>query len=74
GAPNITRRARQAHRAKEFMAGGDVPINHFERFSWSTGELYEKKSEKTTCELEKLCLRMSPGDLKTVVLEGDWNN
>lgn len=56
------------------MAGGDVPINHFERFSWSTGELYEKKSEKTTCELEKLCLRMSPGDLKTVVLEGDWNN
>lgn len=55
------------------MAGGDVPIDHFERFSWSTGELHEKKSQKSTCELENLCLRVSPGDLKTVVLEGDWH-
>ena len=55
------------------MAGGDVPIDHFERFSWSTGELHEKKSQKSKCELENLCLRVSPGDLKTVVLEGDLN-
>lgn len=64
----------EAHRAIEFMAGGDVPIDHFERFSWSTGELHAKKSEKSTCELENLCLRVSPGDLKTVVLEGHWNH
>ena len=64
----------QTERAKEFMAGGDVPIDHFERFSWNTGEQEEHNKEKSTCELDNLCLRVSPGDLKTVVLEGVHHN
>ena len=56
--------------AHEFMAGGDVPVEAFKRLTWQTKSSEDMSPHATDCTLDKLCLTVSPGDLRTVVLTG----
>ena len=61
---------RQSHL---FMAGGDVPIDAFERLTWKTSEnkpAERKAQNQADCHIEHNCLVVAPGDLHTVVLTG----
>jgi len=60
--------------AHEFMAGGDVDIKTFSRLQWKSSdvELATEKIVNEACTLDNLCLEVSPGDLRTIVITGHF--
>ena len=60
--------------AHEFYAGGDVAIDSFSRMEWKTSETTTQlgKVVNQACSLDNLCIEVSPGDLRTIVITGHF--